>query len=102
MHPSAGGPPVVVENAIRETNTLGQSSEIISTQQFCMGDEAALLHRLNMLAPTFFLAQSGFLATFHSPTKHQIRESIRAADVVHLHTLWNPLNIMVRRECAKQ
>ena len=31
MHPSAGGPPVVVENLVRESNRLGHHSQIIST-----------------------------------------------------------------------
>ena len=59
MHPSAGGPPVVVENFVRETSRLGHLSEIISTPLFCNGDEQILLQRLNELAPPTFLLRSG-------------------------------------------
>jgi glycosyltransferase involved in cell wall biosynthesis len=101
MHPSAGGPPVVVENFVRETSRLGHLSEIISTPLFCHGDERILLQRLNELAPTAFLLRSITLASLHEPSRRQLGERIRTADMVHLHTLWNPINVMVRRECAR-
>jgi glycosyltransferase involved in cell wall biosynthesis len=101
MHPSAGGPPVVVENFVRETSRLGHRSEIISTPQFCHGDERTLLQRLNELAPTTFLSQLGIFASLHGPTRRQFGESIRAVDIVHLHTLWNPINVIARQECTR-
>jgi glycosyltransferase involved in cell wall biosynthesis len=101
MHPSAGGPPVVVENFVRETSRLGHLSEIISTPLFCHGDERILLQRLNELAPTTFLPRSGTFAPLHGPTRRRVGESVRAADIVHLNTLWSPINAMVRQECAR-
>ena len=101
MHPSAGGPPVVVENFVRESLKLGHPSEIISTPLFCDGDESILLQRLNELAPTTFLSRSRAFAPVHRPTRRQLGESIRTADIVHVHTLWNPVNVVVRRECAR-
>lgn len=102
MHPSAGGPPVVVENFVRETNRLGHTSEIITTSQYCENDQSDVSLRLTKLAPTTFLPHSKMLALFRSRTSHQLREGIRAADLVHLHTLWSALNILVRRQCAKE
>jgi glycosyltransferase involved in cell wall biosynthesis len=99
MHPSAGGPPVVVENFVSEATLLGHSSEIVSTSLFCLGDDQDLLHRLNELAPTIFVGRSGKTAPVHWPTRRQLNERIRAADIVHLHTLWNPINIVVRQAC---
>ncbi len=55
MHSSAGGPPVVVENFIREANRLGHRSQIISTPSYCNGDQSNLQKRLEQLAPTTFL-----------------------------------------------
>jgi glycosyltransferase involved in cell wall biosynthesis len=101
MHPRAGGPPVVVESFVRETSRLGHLSEIISTPLFCHGDERILLQRLNELAPTTFLLQSRAFTSLHEPSRHQLGERIRIADMVHLHTLWDPINVMVRRECAR-
>ena len=101
MHPSAGGPPVVVENFVRETSRLGHRSEIISTPQFCRDDERILLQRLNELAPTTFLSRLGTFTSLHDPTRRQVGESIRTVDIVHLHTLWNPINLIARQECAR-
>jgi glycosyltransferase involved in cell wall biosynthesis len=101
MHPSAGGPPVVVENFVRETIRLGHESEIISTPLFCDGDRTILLKRLNELAPTTFLPRSRIFAPFHTANRHRLGDSIRTADIVHVHTLWNPINVVVRQECAR-
>jgi glycosyltransferase involved in cell wall biosynthesis len=101
MHPSAGGPPVVVENFVREATRLGHLSEIISTPVFCEGDQQGLLQRLNELAQTTFLPGSRAFAPLHGPAWRQLSESIRTADIVHLHTLWSPINLMVRQECAR-
>src|SRR5262249_36006605 len=99
MHPSAGGPPVVVENFVREARRLGHMSEIISTSLFCDGDEPMMLQRLNELAPTTFLSR--FRTFLPLLSRRQLVESVRSADIVHVHTLWNPINAMVRRECAR-
>src|SRR5262245_16765130 len=102
MHPSAGGPPVVVENFVRETGRLGFISEIVSTPLFCQGDQDVILARLNELATTSFVPRPGALAPLYGSLWQRLRESTLRADLVHLHTLWNPLNDMVRRECARQ
>src|SRR5262245_34346849 len=99
MHPRAGGPPVVVENFVRESSRLGHASEIISTPLFCDGDEETLVERLNELSPTTFLSRFKNPASLHWRFRHQLGESICVADIIHLHTLWNPINIVVRQEC---
>jgi glycosyltransferase involved in cell wall biosynthesis len=101
MHASAGGPPVVVENFVRETNKLGHESTILSTSLFCDGEELALLERLNGLATTKFLSQFGAAIFLNSQARRQFGESVRNADVVHVHTLWSPLNIVARWECKR-
>jgi glycosyltransferase involved in cell wall biosynthesis len=101
MHPSAGGPPVVVENFVREATTLGHLSEIISTPLFCEGDQQSILQRLNEVAQTTFLRGSRAFALWRGPARYRISESIRTTDIVHLHTLWNPINILVRQECDR-
>src|SRR5262249_8223636 len=97
MHPSAGGPPVVVENLVRESIKWGHESEIISTPMFCRGDEQILLKNLNALAPTTFLERSGVRLPFDGSSRRLLERSVRDADVVHVHTLWNPINVLARR-----
>jgi len=82
MHPSAGGPPVVVENFVRETRRLGYLSKIISTPLFCNGDERGLLQGLNELAPTTFLSGTRTFPFLRVPTWRQFSESVCAADIV--------------------
>jgi glycosyltransferase involved in cell wall biosynthesis len=103
MHPSAGGPPVVVENLVRETAVRGHVSEIVSTALLCADDEEAqaLLLRLNQLTKTRFLPRSKIFTLFYG-FRHQIEDAIGSADIVHLHTLWDPINALVRRACARQ
>jgi glycosyltransferase involved in cell wall biosynthesis len=101
MHPSAGGPPVVVEKLVRESSKSGHISEIISSALFCKGDEGVLLEQLNSFASASFVAGSQMLAPLHGSTRRQVGEGVRIADIVHVHTLWSPLNLVVRQECAR-
>jgi glycosyltransferase involved in cell wall biosynthesis len=101
MHASAGGPPVVVENFVRETNKLGHLSEIISTPLFCDDDQRMIFERLSGLARTIFVSPSKTLGFLDRQTRRQLNECICAADIVHLHTLWHPINDIARRECAR-
>jgi len=101
LHPSAGGPPVVVEHFVKETAKHGISSEIVSAPLFCNGDEVHILQKFNNLAPTSFLPSSGMFATLRRSSRVKLGECIRIADLVHLHTIWNPINIIVRQECSR-
>jgi len=101
IHPSAGGPPVVVENFVRETGRLGHLSEIISTPLFCNGDAAPLLRQWSELAPISLLPTVSNFAPWSTSASRKIHESVESADIIHVHTLWNPMNGMVRLACAR-
>jgi glycosyltransferase involved in cell wall biosynthesis len=101
MHASAGGPPVVVENFIAEANRLGHSSEIVSTFAFCSGDESTLRKRLEQLAPTTFLTGLETIPVVSRSGAEKINAQVRRADIVHVHTLWSPLNVAARLACRK-
>ena len=101
MHASAGGPPVVVENFIAEANRLGHCSEVVSTLSYCNGDEGALRERLEKLAPTTFLTGLETIPVIGRSGAAQIDAHVRRADVVHVHTLWSPLNLLARYACLK-
>jgi glycosyltransferase involved in cell wall biosynthesis len=103
MHPSAGGPPVVVENFIAEANRLGHRSQIISTPSYCNGDQSNLQQRLEQLAPTTFLNVLETLPVLSraGPGPARINAHVRQADIVHVHTLWSPLNVSARYACLR-
>lgn len=101
MHASAGGPPVVVENFIAEANRLGHSSEIVSTPGYCNGDEGALQKRLEQLAPTTLLTSAETIPVISRSGAAKIDAHVRRADIVHVHTLWSPLNVSARYACLR-
>jgi glycosyltransferase involved in cell wall biosynthesis len=101
MHPSAGGPPVVVENLARESDRLGHHSRIISTRAYCGNDADDLVKRINELVPATFFSQAEIFPVFNRTALSKIGVQVRAADIVHLHTLWNPLNVAVRQACLQ-
>lgn len=102
MHPAAGGPPVVVERLAELAPACGWSASIITTSRFCEDDgaglEAALSERLSVKILRAGWAQA---LGFSPKTEKTIRDGIRSADIVHLHTLWHPLNTLARRACEQ-
>jgi len=101
MHPSTGGPPVVVENFVAELGRLGHRSEILSTTKYCRGDERALKARLDGLAPTTLLTELQTVPFASRSGSAAIDAHVRRADLVHVHTLWRPLNIAARYACSR-
>ena len=101
MHASAGGPPVVVENFIAEAKRLGHRSEIVSTLDYCNGDESNLQKRLEQLAPTTFLTGLETIPVIGRSGAAKINAHVRRADIVHVHTLWSPLNVSARYACRQ-
>jgi glycosyltransferase involved in cell wall biosynthesis len=101
MHPSTGGPPVVVENFVAEARRLGHNSEILSTTKYCRGDERSLKVRLDKLAPTTLLTELQTLPFVSRSANAAIDAHVRRADLVHVHTLWRPLNLAARYACSR-
>jgi glycosyltransferase involved in cell wall biosynthesis len=101
MHPSAGGPPVVVENFIKEANRLGHRSQIISTPSYCNGDQSNLQRRLEKLAPTILLSGREILPVLGRSGAAKIDAHVRQADIIHVHTLWSSLNVSARHACRR-
>lgn len=101
MHPTAGGPPVVVENVVSQTAASGHVSRIITTTRFCRGDDADLIRRLNGLAQTYFLPTNQIQLVFCRHALSQISSWVEWAEVIHIHTCWNIVNLMIRRECER-
>jgi glycosyltransferase involved in cell wall biosynthesis len=102
MHPSAGGPPVVVERYCENSPEYGWQASAISTALFCDDDGAQLQRSLAKRIPVEILpVDRPRLLGLSSRARAAIDAGVRSSDIVHLHTLWHPLGSVVRKACAK-
>ena len=101
MHPSAGGPPVVVENFISRGKSLRPpladhfDTELLQRrrEQFAEAPGAACSDDFSDRLETLpVLSRSGAA---------KINAHVRRADIVHVHTLWSPLNVSARYACLR-
>jgi glycosyltransferase involved in cell wall biosynthesis len=102
MHPSAGGPPLVVERLCSLSRAEGWEASVVTTSLFCKDDgtelQTSLRERIDatvlpILSPSFLKRAKG--------ANREIDEAVEHADVVHLHTLWHPLNAIARKACLR-
>lgn len=98
MHPDAGGPPVVVEQLVRNHRAAGHRSVVLTTPLFCNGREEALEAAWRGLAPLEFLPPGRFAALLDRSAR-EIGARVAESDIVHIHTLWHPINVLARRAC---
>jgi glycosyltransferase involved in cell wall biosynthesis len=102
MHPSAGGPPIVVERLCLLTPSDGWDASVITTSLYCDDDgrelENSLRQRID--AKVLPINKPRLLKRAHGATD-AIDTAVRVADVVHLHTLWHPLNTIARKACMR-
>src|SRR5690242_14106066 len=99
MHPSAGGPPVVVEQISRHLNNVAVNSEVVTTTKYCRGDASRLVQKIESYASVRIL--STMITGFGPKDTFTLASAIRRAHIVHLHTLWNPVNVAVRLLCTR-
>lgn len=101
MHPSAGGPPVVVEQLCLGQARLGWGARCITTAQLCDDDGRELQRALRThIDVTVLPVDRPRLLGSSSRAEAAIGAGVRDADIVHLHTLWHPLN-GIARQAAK-
>lgn len=102
MHPAAGGPPVVVERLVEQAPANSWSSSVLTTSQFCEDDghalEIALRERLEV---TVLPQERPRLLGLDARAEDRLDDCVRRADIVHIHTLWHPLNTAARRACTR-
>jgi glycosyltransferase involved in cell wall biosynthesis len=102
MHPSAGGPPVVVERLSLLAPLHGLSSSIITTSLYCEDQGQELQKTLSRKFNVTVLPISGPRILKHARGAAEVIDSaVKNADCVHLHTLWHPLNVITRRACHR-
>jgi len=75
---------------------------VITTSLYCKDDgselEASLRQRID--ATVLPISKPRMLKRAYR-AKDVIDKAVRVADIVHLHTLWHPLNAIARRACAR-
>jgi glycosyltransferase involved in cell wall biosynthesis len=102
MHPSAGGPPIVVERLCSFSRAQGCEASVVTTSLYCSDNgselEVALRERIDA---TVLPIRSPHFFKRAVDARRVIYEAVRRADVVHLHTLWHPLNTISRKACAR-
>src|SRR5262245_56161901 len=98
MHPTAGGPPVVVERLCSLMPTEGWHAAAITTSLYCEWADLqnSLCQRIDATVlpirwPRFLKQAAG--------AAEVLDKAVPQADVVHLHTLWHPFNTIARRAC---
>ena len=102
MHPSAGGPPIVVEKFAVFCVPLGWHSSVITTGLYCSDDEAELEQKLGSLFPIQVMkVDRSTLRSLSAKAFQIVEESVKKTDLVHIHTLWHPLTGITRKYCRK-
>jgi glycosyltransferase involved in cell wall biosynthesis len=102
MHPAAGGPAVVVKGLCALSPREGWDAAVITTSLYCGDDGESLFSALSQHIDLMILPLRGPHIFKYAPgAVEAINKAVREADVVHLHTLWNPLNAIARKACQR-
>ena len=102
MHPEAGGPPVVVEKLASLMPLTGWEASVITTSLYCNDDGQKLMESIGQKIDLKVLPERWprFMKRSRRAAE-EIDEALKHADLVHLHTLWNPLNTIARNACQR-
>ena len=102
MHPAAGGPPVVVERLSLLMPSEGWDATVITTSLYCDDDGENLQNSLGQLLDVKVLPISGPRSLKRANgAVDVIDKAVQRADVIHVHTLWHPLNTIARKACQR-
>jgi glycosyltransferase involved in cell wall biosynthesis len=102
MHPSAGGPPIVVDRLSLLMPSEGWDASVITTSLYCNDDGSELERSLRQrIDVTVLPISKPRMLKRARRAKEVIDKTVRVADIVHLHTLWHPLNAIARKACAR-
>lgn len=85
MAEASGGPPVVVRRLVGGAQKSGWDTQIVTSPDYCADGGWKLRQE-----PGMTVLPSQFSALF-GQGKTRLEAAIRAADIVHCHTLWSPL-----------
>jgi glycosyltransferase involved in cell wall biosynthesis len=102
MHPAAGGPPVVVERLSLLTPSQGWHAAVITTSLYCEdnGEDLQNSLRKRLDVRVLPLRRPRVLDRPRGAVE-VIDKAVQQVDLVHLHTLWHPLNTIARKACQR-
>jgi glycosyltransferase involved in cell wall biosynthesis len=102
MHPSTGGPPVVVDHWCVELQARGHSVQVITTDAYSDGANDwvdAYAKRF----PIQVASRRGPNGFGYSPQlRAMVRQALPETDLVHIHNVWSYLNQVGMSECRRQ
>jgi len=99
IHPAAGGPPIVVERWAELAPPHGWRAHVLSTPALSPDGGRSLMaaaagrYEMSLV--------SSALEALWGSGRAKIHRLVRDADIVHLHTMWSPLNAIVARVCRR-
>lgn len=103
MHPSAGGPPVVVDRLGQELVGRGWTIQVVTTDLMDDGTTTSWRDRLSS-AYTLIVEKGSSPRDYFrrsSPLISAVEDAVRKCDLVHLHTLWTFPTFVAARVCRK-
>lgn len=102
MHPAAGGPPVVVGRLATDAGSFGWEASVLTTSLMCNDDGRALGAGLGQSLDVEVLPIDRPRFLGHASRANAAMDlAVRNADIVHVHTLWHPLNTIARCTCKR-
>ena len=102
MHPSAGGPPVVVDRWCVELTARGHSVEVMTTDAYS-GGARDWIGEYSRRFPIVVAPKWGPNGFGYSPKlSAMVRNAVGRFDLVHVHNLWGYMNQLAVRECRRQ
>lgn len=103
MHPSAGGPPVVVDRFCRAIASRGWTNRVVTTDALADDDTSAWLQRYGSEYPIDLFRTSKLGSYGYSrELVAQIDELVVQSRLVHLHTLWTHPTRIAMQACRRQ
>jgi glycosyltransferase involved in cell wall biosynthesis len=100
MHPSAGGPPVVVDRWCVELRRLGIDAEVLTTNAYAEAGDTAWQEHYRSGYPITVLPCRGWRGFGYSPkTERLLRMKLNSCDLVHVHNVWSYCNRLAARLC---
>lgn len=99
IHPAAGGPPVVVERWAEFAGAYGWHARVLSTPALSPDGGHSLLAAAKDRYELFLVSSA--LDTLWGVGRANLHRLVQEADIVHLHTMWSPLNAIVASICRR-
>jgi len=102
MHPSAGGPPVVVDQWCAELRRRGVEAEVLTTDAYVSADDDAWQAEYAARYPLTVVKHIGPRGFGYSPQLRSVLvDRLKKVDLVHVHNVWSYVNRLAASLCPK-